>query len=81
VSLKIATFVCTYYEDILDKLNIKPVINYIQNYQRKWKDHVNGMNTNRVPKLHQPRRQRPIGHPVNRWEENKRLYQNTWPNT
>jgi hypothetical protein len=36
-------------EDILDKLKIKPVLNYIQNYQRKWKEYVNRMNTRRIP--------------------------------
>jgi hypothetical protein len=27
-------------EDILDKLKIKPVIDYIHNYQREWKEHT-----------------------------------------
>jgi hypothetical protein len=37
-------------EDILDKLKIKPIIDYIQNYQRKWKEHMNRMNEGRNPK-------------------------------
>jgi len=31
-------------------MKIKPVIYYIQNYQRKWKEHVNIINTGRIPK-------------------------------
>jgi hypothetical protein len=30
---------------MLDKLKIKPVIGYIENYRRKWKEHVNKKNT------------------------------------
>jgi hypothetical protein len=36
--------------DILDKLEIKPEMGYIQNYQREWKECVNKMNTRRIPK-------------------------------
>jgi hypothetical protein len=35
-------------EDISDKLKIKPVTDYIQNYERKW--NMNTMNTERIPK-------------------------------
>jgi hypothetical protein len=34
--------------DILDKLKFKPVIDYIHNYRRKWKEHANVMNTGRI---------------------------------
>jgi hypothetical protein len=34
--------------NISDKLNIKPVTDYIQNYQRKW--NMNRMNIERIPK-------------------------------
>jgi hypothetical protein len=37
-------------EDIVDKLKIKPLIDYVQNYQRKVKEHVNRMNTGKIPK-------------------------------
>jgi hypothetical protein len=37
-------------EDILDEIKVKPVTYFIENYQRKWKEHVNKMNTRRVPK-------------------------------
>jgi hypothetical protein len=37
-------------QDILDILIIKPMIDYIQIYKRKWKEYANRMNTGRVPK-------------------------------
>jgi len=37
-------------EDILHKLKIKPVIDHIQNYQMKWKESMNRMNTGRITK-------------------------------
>jgi hypothetical protein len=37
-------------ESILDKLKTKPLIDYFQNYQRKWKEHMNRMNRGRIPK-------------------------------
>jgi len=62
-------------ENILDKLKIKPVINCTPNYQKKWKEHVKKMNTGRMSKQivrYQPGRQRSIGRPMQRWEENMR---------
>jgi hypothetical protein len=35
--------------DILDKLKIKLLLYYIQNYQSKLKAHMNRMNTGRTP--------------------------------
>jgi hypothetical protein len=35
--------------DSLDKQKIKPVIDYILNYQWKWKEHVNRINTGKIP--------------------------------
>jgi hypothetical protein len=60
---------------ILIKLKIKPLLYYIQNYQRKWKEHMNRMNTGRIPKQishYQPRGQISIRYPVKRWKENVR---------
>jgi hypothetical protein len=37
-------------EDILDNLRIIQMVNYIQNYQRKWKEHVNKVNTGGILK-------------------------------
>jgi hypothetical protein len=48
-------------EDILDKLKTKPMVDYIENNQRKWKEHMYRMSTGRIPKqiLHyQPTGQR-----------------------
>jgi hypothetical protein len=37
--------------DIATVLNIKPVLNKIQDYKRKWMQHVNQMPHNRLPRL------------------------------
>jgi hypothetical protein len=37
-------------EDIIGKVKIKPLIDSTQNYDRKWKEYRNRMNTGRVPK-------------------------------
>jgi hypothetical protein len=37
-------------KDVFDKLKIKEIVDYIQNYQRKWKKHVNRINTGRIPR-------------------------------
>jgi len=37
-------------EKISDKLKIRPVICHIQNYQKKWKDHMKKTTTGRIPK-------------------------------
>jgi hypothetical protein len=37
-------------EDILDKLKIIPVMDYIQDYQRKWKEHLKRKNTEKIIK-------------------------------
>jgi hypothetical protein len=36
--------------EILDKIKIKPKIDYIQNYQSKWKEHEKRMNTGKIQK-------------------------------
>jgi len=38
------------YEDILNEHKIKPAVDYIQNYQIMWNEHLNRMNTGRIPK-------------------------------
>jgi hypothetical protein len=58
-------------EDILDKLKIKPLIDYIKNYRIKGKEHVNRMKTGKIQKqiLHyHPQGQRLIRCPMKRWE-------------
>jgi hypothetical protein len=37
-------------EDILDELKMKPMIDYIQNYQRKWKEHMEQNEYRRNPR-------------------------------
>jgi hypothetical protein len=37
-------------EEILDRLKIKQMIDYILNYWKKWKEHGNRMDMGRTPK-------------------------------
>jgi hypothetical protein len=60
-------------EAISDKLKLKRMIDYVENYHRKWKERVNRMNTGRIQKNYQPRGQRRIGCPGKKGEENMRL--------
>jgi len=56
-------------EDILDKLKIRPLTYYIQNYQRKWKEHMHWMNTGRITQqilCYQPRGQSSTICPIKR---------------
>jgi len=58
-------------ERILNKL-IKPITDYIQNYQRKWKKHVNKMNAGWIRKQilrYQPEGERSLGRPVKSCEK------------
>jgi hypothetical protein len=50
-------------EDVLGKLSVKQIIEYVKSYQSKGKEHVNRMNRGRIPKQilsYQPRGQRSI---------------------
>jgi hypothetical protein len=65
------------------EVRIKLAVLHDQKYKRKWKEHMNRMNTRRMPKQilrYQPRGQRTMGLRVNRWEGNMRPQQATWPN-
>jgi len=72
-----------YNEDIRDKLRIKLVIDYMHNYQRKWKERVNRINTRRNPKNNtlSAKRTKINRHSINWWEGSISPQQATWPNT
>jgi len=38
-------------EDTIDRVKIKQMVDCIQNYLRKWKEHMNRMNTRRIRKI------------------------------
>jgi hypothetical protein len=38
-------------EDVMKELHIEPVLDYIQHYQKQWKNHLTQMRTPQIPKL------------------------------
>ena len=60
-------------EDILHKLHIEPVLDYIHQYQNNWIQHVYRMPRTRFPRTilnYRPSGKRSLGRPMNRWTEN-----------
>jgi len=52
------------------------IIKEIKQYQKKWLQHVQGMDTNRLPKQalqYKPKGRRNIGRPRKRWRDQLRL--------
>jgi hypothetical protein len=51
-------------EDVMKELHIEPMLDYIQHYQKQWKNNLQRMNTMRIPKaiLHyRPNRKKVFG--------------------
>jgi hypothetical protein len=38
-------------EDVMKELHIEPVLDYIQHYQKQWKNHLQRMSTTQIPKV------------------------------
>jgi hypothetical protein len=58
--------------DIRERLRVQSIVEEIQTYQRKWKEHVERMQDERPPKLalkYQPVGKRSRGHPKKRWKD------------
>ena len=54
-------------EEVLQKLKVQPIIDYIYSYQENWKCHIQWMGSGGLPKeilRYQPRGTRSIGHPM-----------------
>jgi hypothetical protein len=59
-------------EDILKKLKIEHVSKFIQNYLASWKNHIERMDSNRIPNNllnYRPHGKRSIGRPLKRLSE------------
>jgi hypothetical protein len=59
-------------EDILKNLKIEPVSKFLQNYRANWKEHIERMESSRIPNnLLNYRRhgKRSLGRPLKRWSE------------
>jgi hypothetical protein len=59
-------------EEILKNLKVEPVYKFIQNYRANWKDHIEIINSNRIPNNllnYRPHGKRSLGRSLKRWSE------------
>jgi hypothetical protein len=59
-------------EDILTELQISQITEFICQYSKNWKEHVDRMNSDRIPKMilkYQPKGKRNLGRPLKRWKD------------
>ena len=58
--------------EIREELNVKDVNTTIRNYRQQWKDHLQRMSHERIPKIihrYRPRGYRDVGRPRTRWND------------
>jgi hypothetical protein len=59
-------------EDILTELQMSQVTEFIYQYRKNWKEHVERMSSDTIPKMilkYQPRGKRNLGRPLKRWKD------------
>jgi hypothetical protein len=59
-------------EEILKNLKVEPVSKFIQNCRANWKEHIERMESNRIPNNllnYKPHGKRSIGRSLKRWSE------------
>jgi hypothetical protein len=59
-------------EDILTELQILQITEFICQYRKNWKEHVDRMSSDRIPKMilkYQLREKINFGRPLNRWKD------------
>jgi hypothetical protein len=59
-------------QTIREKLGVQNIVEEIKQYQQKWLQHVQRMDTNRIPKQalqYTPKGRRNIGRPRKRWRD------------
>ena len=52
---------------IREKTGAEKIVKEIKQYQEKWLQHIQRMDTKRIPKQYKPKRRRHIGRPRKRW--------------
>ncbi|KAJ4431868.1 hypothetical protein ANN_20474 [Periplaneta americana] len=60
-------------EDVMEELQLEPVINHVKRYQNNWINHLHRMRRDRIPKImlhYRPNGKRSLGRPKKRWIEN-----------
>jgi hypothetical protein len=63
---------------VTEKLGVQNIVLEIKQYQREWLQHIETMDTNRIPKqalkyLYRPKGKRSIGRPRKRWKDQLHL--------
>jgi hypothetical protein len=59
-------------EDILTELQISQIAEFIRQYRKNWKERVDRMSSDRIPKMvlkYQPKGKRELGRPLKRWKD------------
>jgi hypothetical protein len=59
-------------EHILTELQISQITEFICHYRKNWKEHVDSMSSDRIPKMilkYQPKGKRNLGRPLKRWKD------------
>jgi hypothetical protein len=59
-------------DDILTELQISQITEFTCQYRKNWKEHVDRMSSNRIPKMilkYQPKGKRNLGKPLKRWKD------------
>jgi hypothetical protein len=59
-------------QSVRDKLRVQNIVLEIKQYQREWLQHVERMDTDRIPKQalkYRPKGKRSIGRPRKRWKD------------
>ncbi|KAJ4439104.1 hypothetical protein ANN_15061 [Periplaneta americana] len=60
-------------EDVMEELQLEPVINHVKHYQNNWINNLHRMHRDRLPKVmlhYRPNGKRSLGRPKKRWIEN-----------
>jgi hypothetical protein len=60
-------------EEILKNLKVEPISKFIQNYRTNWKEHIERIDSNRIPNnilKYKPHGKRSLGRLLKLWSEN-----------
>jgi hypothetical protein len=59
-------------EDILTELQMSQITEFMYEYRKNWKEHVDRMSSDRIPKMilkYQPKGKTNLGRPLKRWKD------------
>jgi hypothetical protein len=59
-------------EDILTELQMSQITEFINQYRKNWKEHIDRMSSDRIPKMilkYQLKGKRNLGRPLKRWKD------------